>query len=288
MANRFKIERVSGRAIAVARRRHRHRPDHPGAVPQDHHVRWPRDHVFEDDRLQLPSRGATHPVRRPALPGRAAAVRRRRTSAADRRASTRRRPSRAGASARSSGVVRGDLLRQLADDGPAVRDRVARGHRAADRARRSAARISSSRWICTTSRITAGDLTVPVGLPEACARRSLSGNWDATGLLVDRYEEVERVAARLPYVSGWNALSRQRRAASSRRRAFGGAAVPGDLEKRLGRVRQPAFAPVHEPHLPRRPQLGHAHLDQLAARQSRPSRSGAAGARRPVPSRRRA
>ena len=57
----------------------------------------------------------------------------------------------------------------------------------------------------TTCRISAGDLTVSVGLPEAVRAALTSGNWDATGLLVDRYDEVERVAARLPYVSGWNA-----------------------------------------------------------------------------------
>ena len=56
-----------------------------------------------------------------------------------------------------------------------------------------------------TSRITARDLVVPISLPEATRSALISGNWDATGLLVDRYDEVERVAARLPYVSGWNA-----------------------------------------------------------------------------------
>ena len=57
----------------------------------------------------------------------------------------------------------------------------------------------------TTSRLTAGDLSVSISLPEAVRTALTSGNWDATGLLVDRYDEVERVAARLPYVSGWNA-----------------------------------------------------------------------------------
>ena len=56
----------------------------------------------------------------------------------------------------------------------------------------------------TTSRLSAGDLSIPVSLPEAVRAALTSGNWDATGLLVDRYEEVEAVAARLPYVSGWN------------------------------------------------------------------------------------
>jgi hypothetical protein len=31
----------------------------------------------------------------------------------------------------------------------------------------------------------------------------LEGSWDATGLLLDRFEEVEAVAHQLPYVSGW-------------------------------------------------------------------------------------
>ena len=57
----------------------------------------------------------------------------------------------------------------------------------------------------TTSRLSAGGLMIAVSLPEAVRTALTSGNWDATGLLVDRYDEVERVAARLPYVSGWNA-----------------------------------------------------------------------------------
>jgi 3-isopropylmalate/(R)-2-methylmalate dehydratase small subunit len=57
----------------------------------------------------------------------------------------------------------------------------------------------------TTLRLSTGDVTVPVSLPEAVRTALTSGNWDATGQLVDRYDEVEAVAARLPYVSGWNA-----------------------------------------------------------------------------------
>lgn len=52
--------------------------------------------------------------------------------------------------------------------------------------------------------VRAGALTVNVAMPDTARGALLSGHWDATGLLVDRYEEVERVAARLPYVSGWN------------------------------------------------------------------------------------
>jgi 3-isopropylmalate/(R)-2-methylmalate dehydratase small subunit len=54
-------------------------------------------------------------------------------------------------------------------------------------------------------RLVAGDLSVAVTMPEGARSALVSGNWDATGLLVERYDEVERVAAGLPYVSGWNA-----------------------------------------------------------------------------------
>jgi 3-isopropylmalate/(R)-2-methylmalate dehydratase small subunit len=57
----------------------------------------------------------------------------------------------------------------------------------------------------TTLRLSTGALTVSVSLPEAVRTALTSGNWDATGQLVDRYDEVDAVAARLPYVSGWNA-----------------------------------------------------------------------------------
>jgi len=51
--------------------------------------------------------------------------------------------------------------------------------------------------------VTAGGATYGITLPAAARESFLDGTWDATGLLLDRFEEVEAVAARLPYVSGW-------------------------------------------------------------------------------------
>jgi 3-isopropylmalate/(R)-2-methylmalate dehydratase small subunit len=51
--------------------------------------------------------------------------------------------------------------------------------------------------------ITAPGTTVSVRLPGAAREAFLRGTWDATGLLLDRYEEVREVAARLPYIAGW-------------------------------------------------------------------------------------
>jgi 3-isopropylmalate/(R)-2-methylmalate dehydratase small subunit len=39
-----------------------------------------------------------------------------------------------------------------------------------------------------------------VALPPAARESFLDGTWDATGLLLERFEEVEAVAARLPYM----------------------------------------------------------------------------------------
>lgn len=51
--------------------------------------------------------------------------------------------------------------------------------------------------------VKAGATTYRIALPGAARESFLDGTWDATGLLLDRFEEVEAVAKRLPYVRGW-------------------------------------------------------------------------------------
>jgi 3-isopropylmalate/(R)-2-methylmalate dehydratase small subunit len=51
-------------------------------------------------------------------------------------------------------------------------------------------------------RVTAKGKSYELSLPPAAREAFLDGSWDATGLLLERFEEVEAVAARLPYVSG--------------------------------------------------------------------------------------
>jgi 3-isopropylmalate/(R)-2-methylmalate dehydratase small subunit len=43
----------------------------------------------------------------------------------------------------------------------------------------------------------------PIALPPAAREALVGGTWDATGLLLDRYDEVERVRRGLPYVGGF-------------------------------------------------------------------------------------
>jgi 3-isopropylmalate/(R)-2-methylmalate dehydratase small subunit len=42
-------------------------------------------------------------------------------------------------------------------------------------------------------------------MPASARDAFLNGTWDATGMLLDNFAEVEAVAARLPYV-GWSGL----------------------------------------------------------------------------------
>ena len=51
-------------------------------------------------------------------------------------------------------------------------------------------------------RVTAAGRAYEIRLPPAARDSFLDGSWDATGLLLENYGEVEAVAAGLPYVSG--------------------------------------------------------------------------------------
>jgi 3-isopropylmalate/(R)-2-methylmalate dehydratase small subunit len=52
----------------------------------------------------------------------------------------------------------------------------------------------------TRLRVSGAGVDVPVALPAAARESFVEGTWDATGLLLDRFEDVEKVAARLPYL----------------------------------------------------------------------------------------
>ena len=52
-------------------------------------------------------------------------------------------------------------------------------------------------------RVTAAGANHPIELPPGARESFLEGTWDATGLLLDTFGEVDAVAKRLPYISGW-------------------------------------------------------------------------------------
>ena len=49
----------------------------------------------------------------------------------------------------------------------------------------------------------AGDLHLTVSIPPNVRDALVTGAWDTTGLLLDRYDEVDAASKRLPYVSGF-------------------------------------------------------------------------------------
>jgi hypothetical protein len=51
--------------------------------------------------------------------------------------------------------------------------------------------------------VNAGAYRFPITLPAAAREAFLEGTWDATALLLDRFEDVEAVARNLPYVNGF-------------------------------------------------------------------------------------
>ena len=51
--------------------------------------------------------------------------------------------------------------------------------------------------------MTFGGVERPIVLPAAARDSFLAGTWDATALLLDRFEEIERTARSLPYVAGF-------------------------------------------------------------------------------------
>jgi 3-isopropylmalate/(R)-2-methylmalate dehydratase small subunit len=54
-----------------------------------------------------------------------------------------------------------------------------------------------------TGVITAGDLGVTATMPAALRDGFLSGEWNPTALLLDRFDEVRAVASRQPYITGF-------------------------------------------------------------------------------------
>jgi len=54
-----------------------------------------------------------------------------------------------------------------------------------------------------TKELTVEGKTVSVSIPENAREAFLSGNWDGTSMLLDRWGDVEALAKRLPYVAGF-------------------------------------------------------------------------------------
>ena len=54
-----------------------------------------------------------------------------------------------------------------------------------------------------TGVVTAGDLRIAGAIPAALRDAFVSGQWNPTAMLLDRFEDVRQVASRLPYITGF-------------------------------------------------------------------------------------
>jgi len=54
-----------------------------------------------------------------------------------------------------------------------------------------------------TGAITAGPMKFTASMPTAVRDAFVQGKWDPTAMLVDKFEDVQKVAGRLPYVTGF-------------------------------------------------------------------------------------
>jgi hypothetical protein len=54
-----------------------------------------------------------------------------------------------------------------------------------------------------TGVVTAGTMRIAASLPTAIRESFISGQWNPTAMLLDKFEEVHAVAARLPYLNGF-------------------------------------------------------------------------------------
>ncbi len=193
-------QRVERPRPAAARRRHRHRSDHAGAVPRVGVVRGARAASLRGRSRRQSGASVQRSALRRALRSWSSTP----TSAADRRASTRRRASRARASGPSSANRSRRSSRATRRCSACRASSRATPSRSAADARSKARPTTSRRSTSQTGAITRGRrCRFTATLPAALRDAFLSGQWNPTAMLLDRFDEVRAVADRLPYIRGF-------------------------------------------------------------------------------------
>jgi 3-isopropylmalate/(R)-2-methylmalate dehydratase small subunit len=159
-------------------------------------------HVFEDDRTGARQRGETHPFDEPAYQGAAVLFVNRNFGCGSSREHAPQALQRWGIQAvigeSYSEIFFGNSLAlglpciTVSDaDANALIEAVTRNPKAAVTVDVPALTIS------------VGELTVRATMPKSAHEALVTGAWDATGMLLAGFEEVQAVAARLPYVRGF-------------------------------------------------------------------------------------
>jgi 3-isopropylmalate/(R)-2-methylmalate dehydratase small subunit len=157
-------------------------------------------HLFEDDIKQLAEQGATHAIVDPRYQGASILVVNRNFGCGSSREhapqAIRRRGFRAVVGESFSEIFFGNsvaLGMPCVTGAPSDIDGFQRAIEQ-DPAVEITVDIDSQTLICQ-------DWTIKIALPPAARESFLDGTWDATGLLLDRFEDVERTMAEIPYLS---------------------------------------------------------------------------------------
>jgi 3-isopropylmalate/(R)-2-methylmalate dehydratase small subunit len=194
-----KIERVTGRAVPV-------RGDDidtdriiPARFLKTITFEGLEDHVFEDDRQQLATRGITHVFDNPAHKGATLLFAQANFGCGSSREHAPRAIARWGI-----GAIVAESYAEIFFGNSLMIGLpcVTAAHEDIERLLEKAEASPETEFTLDLDarRITGGGLSLPVMLPDETRSALLSGDWDATALLLDHYEQVEQTAARLPYM----------------------------------------------------------------------------------------
>lgn len=159
-------------------------------------------HVFEDDRRAATAGGGVHPLDDPAFAGASVLVVNRNFGCGSSREHA------------PQGLVRRGIQAIVGESFAEIffSNATALGMPCVSLARADAVAVQDvaeadpgARLVVDLDRkeVRCGSRTWPVTMPDAAREAFLSGTWDATAMLLADFEDVRRVAARLPYVAGF-------------------------------------------------------------------------------------
>ena len=155
-----------------------------------------QDHLFEDDRQQMDA----HPVSNPAYAGAAVMLVGANFGCGSSREhapqAIRRRGIRAVVGQSFSEIFFGNSVALGMPCPTATRESIQAMMALAERDPATVFTVELA-----SMRVTAAGESFEITLPASAREAFLDGSWDATGLLVDDYDAVRSVAARLPYVA---------------------------------------------------------------------------------------
>jgi 3-isopropylmalate/(R)-2-methylmalate dehydratase small subunit len=197
-----KISKVSGRAVYVAGNDIDTDRIIPARFLKSISFEGLENHLFEDDVQQAKEAGIIHATADPKYRGATVLIVNRNFGCGSSREhapqAIRRRGFEAVIGVSYSEIFFGNSVALGMPCVTAAEDHVAELQDVVERAPDTQLTVDLTRMV-----LAFGNTQRPVALPPAARESFLAGAWDATALLLDRFEEVEQTASRLPYVAGY-------------------------------------------------------------------------------------